>query len=242
MRLFLQLLALLIFIPTTQAQLRVDPYDTNGDSEWAYLGVGVGLNLAAKLIGNRTPIFSDEEVGLLDFNRILPIDRYSTRHFSHSAAVTSDRLLLAAFVSPFFLFLDKPARDNGGDVGLVLFQGALINAGIVNLTKVLSRRARPYNYNPDVPLEFKRTRNARYSFPSGHVATSAFFALSTAKIFNDLYPESNARPYVWAGMSLIPLAVSYGRMRGGRHFFTDVLVGFAVGTSVALLVPELHKD
>jgi membrane-associated phospholipid phosphatase len=30
-------------------------------------------------------------------------------------------------------------------------------------------------------------------------------------------------------------------MRAGKHFFTDVLVGFAAGTAIALTVPALHR-
>jgi membrane-associated phospholipid phosphatase len=30
-------------------------------------------------------------------------------------------------------------------------------------------------------------------------------------------------------------------MKGGKHFLSDVLVGFTVGAATGLLVPQLHR-
>ena len=120
-------------------------------------------------------------------------------------------------------------------------EGALINSGIIGITKVLVRRPRPYLFNPDVPQEYKIRKKARYSFFSGHVATSSYFSFVTAKLYSDLYPDSSARPFVWGTCAVIPALTAYGRMRAGRHYFTDVLMGYLVGATVGILVPELHK-
>jgi len=224
----------------TYAQLR--PYDIDRGSMYGVLGLGGALTFSSIMIGNDVEPLTIAEINALDPDRIWGIDRYSLRHFSVRADEATDKLLLAAFASPFLLLLDDPGRNNFGDISLIVFQGALLNSGLINLSKVLARRPRPYNYNPDAPEDFKTINSARYSFFSGHAATSAYFSFTTAKLFNDLYPDSRARPWVWAGAALVPLAVSYGRMRAGRHFFTDVLTGFAVGTAVALLVPQIHSN
>jgi len=140
-------------------------------------------------------------------------------------------LLLTSFASPFFLLLDKTGRDNFNDMALIVFQGAMLNSALINL----------YNYNPDAPLDIKLRKSSRYSFYSGHVATTAYFSFTTAQLYSDLHPQSNLRPYVWAAATLLPAAVAYGRMRAGKHFFTDVLIGFAAGTAIALTVPALHR-
>lgn len=39
----------------------------------------------------------------------------------------------------------------------------------------------------------------------------------------------------------MPAAVAYYRIEAGKHFLTDNLVGYAVGATVGVLVPQLHK-
>ncbi|MEL6359044.1 MAG: phosphatase PAP2 family protein, partial [Bacteroidota bacterium] len=229
-KIFLLFSLLMVSQFQTYAQLR--PYDIDRGSMYGVLGLGGALTFSSIMIGNDVEPLTIAEINALDPDRIWGIDRYSLRHFSVRADEATDKLLLAAFASPFLLLLDDPGRNNFGDISLIVFQGALLNSGLINLSKVLARRPRPYNYNPDAPEDFKTINSARYSFFSGHAATSAYFSFTTAKLFNDLYPDSRARPWVWAGAALVPLAVSYGRMRAGRHFFTDVLTGFAVGTAV----------
>ena len=217
------------------------PYNPSNATNAVLLGLGGSLTTTSVLLDRRVTPLTEDQVGVLEINRIPGIDMFSTRHLSLQADEATDKLLLASFASPFFLLLDRPGRDNFNDAALIVFQGAMINSGLINLTKVLVRRPRPYNYNPDAPLDTKLKKSSRYSFFSGHSATTAYFSITTAKLYNDLYPNSAATPYVWLGAALLPAAVSYGRMRAGRHFFTDVLVGTAVGTIIAIVVPTLHR-
>ncbi len=231
----------LLFAQMLPAQ-GIQPYDPSNATNAILLGLGGSLTTTSVLLDRRVTPLTEEDIGVLEIDRIPGIDMFSTRHLSLRADEMTDKVLLASFASPFFLLLDRPGRDNFNQAALIVFQGAMINSGLINLTKVLVRRPRPYNYNLDAPLDTKTKKSSRYSFFSGHSATTAYFAITTAKLYNDLYPSSNARPYVWLGAALLPAAVSYGRMRAGRHFFTDVLVGTAVGTIIALVVPSLHKS
>ena len=232
----------LLFSALLPAQgLTVRPYDPSNATNAILLGLGGSLTTTSILLDRRVSPLTEDDIAVLEIDRVPKIDRFSLRQLSLDADEGTDKLLLASFASPFFLLLDRPGRDNFDRMALIVFQGAMINSGLINLTKVLVRRPRPYTYNIDAPLDTKLRKSSRYSFFSGHSATTAYFALTAAKLYNDLYPMSDARPYVWLGAALLPAAVSYGRMRAGRHFFTDVLVGTAIGTIVALTVPSLHK-
>ena len=198
---------------------------------------GVSIMLDKKVIG-----LTEDQVNLATIDKIWGIDRFSLRNFSLKSDEFTDKLLLAGFASPFLLMLDRTGRENFNEIALIVFQGGLINAGMINLTKVLVRRSRPYTYNDDAPLDIKLRKSSRYSFYSGHAATSAYFSITAAKLYHDLHPNARGKGFIWASAAAIPLAVSYGRMRAGKHFFTDVLVGFIAGTSIALIVPELHKQ
>jgi membrane-associated phospholipid phosphatase len=234
-------LSLLIsgFLPAQGLQVR--PYDPSGTTNGVLLGLGGALTTTSIMLDRRVSPLTEDDISVLEINKIRGIDRFSLTRFSLGADEFTDKLLLASFASPFFLLLDRPGRQNFNQMAMVVFQGALINSGLINLTKVLVRRPRPYTYNPGAPLDTKMKKSSRYSFFSGHAATTAYFSITTAKLYHDLYPESSARPYVWLGAALLPAAVSYGRMKAGKHFFTDVLVGSAVGTIIALVVPTLHR-
>ncbi len=87
----------------------------------------------------------------------------------------------------------------------------------------------------------KLTKNTRRSFFSGHtshVAASTFF---TAKVLTDINPDGSNNSLYWITAATIPAITGYLRVKGGKHFPTDVIVGYAVGALVGILVPELHK-
>ena len=69
-------------------------------------------------------------------------------------------------------------------------------------------------------------------------AANTFFA---AKVFSDYYPDSKWKPVVWTAAATIPAITGYLRVKGGRHFTTDVITGYAVGAAVGYLVPHFHK-
>ncbi len=207
----------------------------------AMLGLGGGLTTLSIALDKGVAPFDEATLQTLDPSQVPGIDRYSTRQFSWKAASFSDGVVLGSFAAPFLLLIDKPGRDNFGQASLIAFQGLLINSSLVSLTKVLVQRPRPYLYNPAAPREFKFSKNSRYSFFSGHTSTTSYFAFATASMFDDIYPDSNLKPYVWGTAILLPALTAYGRMRAGRHFFTDVLVGYIVGAVVGIVVPALHR-
>ncbi len=235
-------LLLLIFLPFLLIGQYSSPYALRGKTDVPMLSIGLTMNVGTVLLDKRISPFTDADLSVLVIDKIFPIDRYSTRHFSTQSAKFSDYTVLAAFAMPFTFLVDEPGRQSFNEYSLITLEGALINAGIIGITKVLVRRPRPYLFNPDVPLEFKlRDRKSRYSFFSGHVATSSYFSFVTAKLYSDLYPDSHAKGLVWGTAAIIPAMTAYGRMRAGRHYFTDVLAGYMIGAAVGIIVPELHK-
>ena len=118
----------------------------------------------------------------------------------------------------------------------------MLNAGLTLLTKYTVRRIRPFNYDPETSVEKKMSTNAQASFFSGHTsmtATNSFFA---AKVFSDYYPDSQCKSLVWAIAATLPAITGYLRVRGGRHYPTDVITGYAVGAAVGYLIPHWHRN
>ncbi len=236
------ILAVLFSISSWSLQAQyTNPYETSSSTDLPILGTGLAFNLGSYFIGKNIQPLTEQQIKDLSIDKVFPLDRYSTRHYSKGAAHLSDLILFSSPILPMTLFLDQPARTYGASYGLIVFEGAFLTNGIVNMTKTVFKRPRPYLFNPDVPMSIKQKKSARYSFVSGHVATVSYFSFVTAKLHHDFYPDSEARGLVWGLASIIPAVTAYGRMRGGKHYFTDVLAGYAIGALVGILIPELHK-
>jgi membrane-associated phospholipid phosphatase len=46
---------------------------------------------------------------------------------------------------------------------------------------------------------------------------------------------------VWGAAAAVPAAVAYFRIQAGKHFLSDNIVGYAVGATAGIVVPQLHK-
>ncbi len=217
------------------------PYHLDGAREGVLFGTAAATLGSSYLIGRKVEPLTTDEIALMDASRIWKVDRWVTRQWSTAAQRTSDKFLFGSLVLPATLYLDQAARTDAGTVALISLESILITAGLTNLTKTLVKRPRPFVFNPDAPLPKKLDQDARFSFFSGHTSLTACMTFVTAKMYNDIYPESGARPYVWATAAIIPAVTGYLRIRGGKHYLTDVLVGYAIGAVVGVVVPQIHK-
>lgn len=240
MRHFLLLLCFLSVIHS--ALVGQSPYDLNWGRDGALAG-SAGLTIGVStLLDSRVAPFTESELARLDSSRVIGIDRWVIRQYSPRAQEVSDRFLFSTVALPLTLAFNRPTRREFDQVGVIALEGLLLTAGLTNLTKTLVKRPRPLVYNTDVPLHIRlESRRNRYSFFSGHTSLSACGSFLTAKMFSDFHPDSNLKPAVWAGAAALPALTGYLRVRGGKHYLTDVLVGYAIGALVGVLVPELHR-
>ena len=174
-------------------------------------------------------------------------DRVATTNWRPHVSKISDAVLYSSVVLPLTLGLDNQISQGYGDISVLWLQTLSLNFLVTNLTKVLVKRKRPYTYHPDLALRKRINaseqvrRNARLSFFSGHTSTTAAMTFFTAQTYNDFYPDSNSRYVVWASSALIPAAVGFMRVHAGKHYPSDVIVGYLVGAAVGILVPRLHR-
>jgi hypothetical protein len=133
-----------------------------------------------------------------------------------------------------------------GAVKVTLYaESALTAAALAEVAKHAVQRPRPCTYQAE-----RRQRpalacapaddDAYLSFFSGHTAVSAALgATATYMAFREDDGGVRGPMTLAAGLALTGF-VAAERMRAGKHFPTDVLTGFAVGTAVGVLVPHLH--
>jgi membrane-associated phospholipid phosphatase len=97
-------------------------------------------------------------------------------------------------------------------------------------------------YYNNFTLDERRGGNNRNSMYSGHTATAAASTFFAVKVYSDYHPELGRKKYLlYALASVPPLAEGYLRMRALAHFPADIMIGFMIGATVGVVVPELHK-
>ena len=108
---------------------------------------------------------------------------------------------------------------------------ALLTAGaLAGVGKVLVARSRP-------PEQFRLISESDASFPSGHSTDSAALYLTFGLILAVvLFRRPITRVLVVAAAGLIAVGVGLSRLVLGVHWPTDVLAGWALGATVAVIV------
>ncbi len=219
-------------------------YLTSWQIDAPIIGMGVAFPILNKYvwtprITGLTP--AQIQSAQLNIGDISAFDRPITQNLDLNARKWSDLTLAAGTLAPTLLFADPDIRRDAPSVATLYAQTFLTNYLLTTVTKQLVQRPRPFVYNPNAPLAEQEDNDARFSFFSGHVSTVASMSFFSAKVYSDYHPNSKATPWIWATAALLPAATAYLRMHGGKHFPTDVIVGYLVGATVGILIPELHR-
>ncbi len=218
-----------------------NPYELSWQYDLPLLSAGLAGGVLAVTYDFNVESLTLSEINALDKNDVNSFDRKATSFNSASARTKSDILLFSSFSYPFLFLIDKPSRKGFLEIGVMTAEVFLTNSSITALTKGLVKRPRPYVYNPEVDLEKKMSANAQFSFYSGHTSSVSSMTFFSAKVFSDYYPDSKWKPVVWISAALLPVATGYFRVKGGRHFPTDVITGYVTGAIVGYLIPQMHK-
>jgi membrane-associated phospholipid phosphatase len=158
------------------------------------------------------------------------------------AQTKSDLFLNISILTPSLLMLDKKMRKDWLDLLTLYLASHTVDNALYFAGAFSVRRPRPFLYNTEVPMNERVGDNKSNSFFSGHVGfatTSTFFLV---KVFTDYnHIKGWRRLLLYTAASVPPALVGFYRMESGRHFRSDVLLGFISGAASGILVPELHK-
>ncbi|MEM9987687.1 MAG: phosphatase PAP2 family protein, partial [Bacteroidota bacterium] len=210
----------------------------------------LGLALSGHWYQSRVPALESSTLLQLNRQEIWAFDRSASLAWRPRAASLSDVGLVASVVSPLLLLASSRVRNHRSQHLLLWSQTLFMVDGLTNWTKALTLRNRPFNYfyaanfpnniSPDL-AENVAENDARFSFFSGHTSYAAAGTFFLAQTFNDYYPDSRLRPWIWASAALLPAAVGFLRVRAGKHYPSDVVVGYLVGAAVGMTIPLLHR-
>ncbi|MEM6316110.1 MAG: phosphatase PAP2 family protein [Bacteroidota bacterium] len=220
------------------------PYQLRPKKEISLFSTAIGVNIVGLSFAQSIEPLTVEEISGLRPTDIrgFGFDRNTVRHFSGRAHTTSDIFLFGSLSFPLLLMTDKSMRKDYLKIGVMASQAFLLNAGLTTLTKATVQRTRPFAYNPLVSDATKMTKSTKMSFFSGHTSVVSTLSFFSAKVYADYHPNSKWKPVVWTTAALLPAATGYLRYRAGKHFPTDVVVGYGVGAAIGVLIPHLHRS
>jgi membrane-associated phospholipid phosphatase len=241
MKKFILMIWCLTFVAGAAQAQRESPYKTSFKVDAPITAVGIGLNAYGLSLMMNKEALSEEEILRLNRNDVNSFDRFSAGYDSETAKKISDFPFYGSFALPFTLLLNENVRGNAGQVFGLYVQTMAVTGALFTMSSGLNPRTRPLVYSPDVDYSEKSRANARNSFYAGHTTAAAGASFFFAKVFHDFNPDSPARPFVWAGAAAVPAAVGYYRLKAGKHFLSDNLLGYAIGAATGILVPQLHK-
>jgi membrane-associated phospholipid phosphatase len=136
----------------------------------------------------------------------------------------SDRLRSTSTAAWLVTLLATPGGDRPEEWLVNKVKGAAVEAGAIALTGATTIRLKEAT-GRERPDEFDRK-----SFPSGHASASAVHG-QLARFNLDSIPMRPAlRRTADIGINVLMLGTGWARVEGGRHFPSDVLAGFALGT------------
>lgn len=216
------------------------PYELTG----SVLFIGVSYLGFREL--DRVATLSADEVATLTPSQINAFDRpviYGDPARFPAAQKRSDLFLNVALVAPLLLAIDPRIRKDWLDLVSLYAVTHSVNNLMYFATAFSIRRARPFTYNPALPLDQKTGEAKSNSFYSGHVSFSTTATFFAAKILTDYHHIKGwKRIAIFTGAAIPPILVGVNRIEAGKHFRTDVLVGFIVGAACGIGIPQLHKQ
>jgi len=216
-------------------------YDINWGKSGVVWGSSAVLFGGSKWIAHHKKPITAERIALLDPATLLSIERGASENFSLRSDLHSDYFRDAIYFAPFALLFSKQGRENSLEILSMYTQVFALNGGITKMSKEGFGRFRPYAFNDLAPLELQLDPTTKRSFISGHTSHVASLSFFTAKVYADLYPESKMRYLIWTLAATAPAVTGYLRVNAGRHFISDVLLGYAVGAAVGYFIPVLHQ-
>jgi len=217
------------------------PYKTSFKVDAPVIAAGMGLSYWGLTRMQDKEGLTEAEAMQLSIDDVNGFDRFGAGNYSLSAKKASDIPFYGSFASPLLLLLNEDVRSNSGQVAVLYLETMAITGALFTMVNGSVRRSRPLTYSTEAPLDEKVEANTQNSFYAGHTSATAAATFFAAKIFHDFNPDSPARPYVWAAAAAVPATVGYLRLKAGKHFLSDNILGYFVGASVGILVPQLHK-
>ena len=244
-------LALTLILSST-APSDQSPYDIDPVTDGLITGGGflflTMLDGITKKTLKPTPACTITDAGHCDPADLGAFDSSIVGNDSQTWRTISDVGLYGSLALPLILggidYGTSSANDRWSSFGkdaLVISEAAVLTTMLTSLFKYAVRRPRPTQYSSVTQDKFGLPDH-QLSFPSGHTSVTAAATTAYAMTFGYKYPDSPWRWAVYSSAALITGLTGYARTAGGKHFYSDIIAGAALGVTMGILVPYLHRS
>jgi membrane-associated phospholipid phosphatase len=157
---------------------------------------------------------------------------------STGAARLSDSAIAVTIATPVAGALGKGVSPRFLNATMVYAETLSANLLLNSLSKVLFRRPRPYTYRY---LDASQADDDWYvSFYSGHSSTAFSSAVAGSYLFAESAQNRASRVVMWGAELTLASATAMLRVRAGKHYYSDVVVGMLMGIGLGVGVPVLN--
>jgi hypothetical protein len=163
---------------------------------------------------------------------ITALDKFHQTHNKPQIKLASDISFWTCAVVSGLATLNPESKNIDWRYANLLLQNTLLTANLTQTVKILVGRERPSQWNSNDDF---------HSFFSGHSSLTASAAASSLwYAYHVPNAPKHAKIIGWsaAGLSLVTGIL---RLGAGKHYPSDVIIGWTVGTGVALLNAHLHR-
>ena len=202
------------------------------------------LGVISASVGNimtyqNSPLTDDDFAGIDKLN--IPFyDKWNTT-YNPTYSEISDILLALQIISPLTYSFSSDYKPQFQTNALMYFETITLNYGLNSITKSLVGRFRPFCYDENTEPKIKLDYDTRYSFYSGHSSTA--FASAVFNIIMLSNQSDGIYKSIGIAMNIMNAsAIATLRVLAAKHFFSDVLVGAIVGSCIAYITTELHRN
>jgi len=227
--------------------LNLKVYNVRPIIDISVTAVGAATNYWGLRIVDKKSRLDSTTLSNLDPNSVNRFDRRALEQdteYAETARTISDYGMTVSFMLPVLLMIDQEIRTDWFDLLVLYLETEAITGNLFSWGAAIHiDRIRPIAYYPNIPYGDRTYKRNKNSFYSGHTSSSAAASFFMAKVYTDYHPELGNKKYLIFTAALIPPAFTgYHRIRGLKHFPTDVMMGIAVGAGAGILIPHLHKN
>jgi membrane-associated phospholipid phosphatase len=202
--------------------------------------IALGTGGTSLILHHKKQPLTVAQVAALKPTDVNKFDRSAIYQHSKAAGIASDVFQYTSIAAPALLFIDKDVRKDWKTVMPIWMETFAMTTALTLFTKELAHRNRPYVYS-DYDNGNKYSKDALSSYFSGHTSITAASTFFIAMVYADYHPHSRWKPLMWTGAAIIPALTGIMRYKAGKHYWTDVITGYAVGALVGTLTPYLHR-
>ncbi len=217
-----------------------DPYALDWNRESWYFGTAAALYGTAWAGYQRKSSPNAADSDPPDRSDIPAFERKFAGNWDVHAQHQSDVLETIGLLAPLALL--GAGEGRAGTVAAMYAETLLITSGGVTVSKYWVDRSRPYAYGDAAPPSARRSVDSTRSFFSGHTAHLAAAMSFSATVSADLYPGEAWPNWLWPIGASATLYEAHLRIKGGKHFPSDTLIGGLWGGWIGYTVPQRHRS